>query len=105
MPHIIVEYSDGLETEISASCLLDSLLETAMEIEALPIGGLRLRAVKRELSRVGDGDSSNQFVYIVIRLGRGRSDEVKTDIGSRLFGVLTTVLQAHFDDVKTISLG
>lgn len=105
MPHIIVEHSRWISSSFKVGKLLDALHAEASQIEALPIGGLRIRSSGRKRSRVGDGDPANQFIYIVVRLGKGRSDSVKKDIGERLFKVLTDFTQDHFAQNNPLSLG
>jgi 5-carboxymethyl-2-hydroxymuconate isomerase len=76
-----------------------------MKIEALPVGGLRIRAVGCEPVKVGDGDPKNQFIYLTVRLGQGRSEAVKREIGDRLFKIVTTHTQGNFAKGTPLSLG
>ena len=69
------------------------------------MGGLRTRAHVTERYRVGDGEIGREFIYIILRLGQGRSDTVKRAIGDKLFGVLTEFTQTCFDDGQALSLG
>ena len=105
MPHIIVEHSRWISSSFSVGKLLDALHAEAMKIDALPVGGLRVRSSGRKKSRVGDGSPANQFIYITVRIGRGRSDAVKKDIGDRLFKVLTDFTEEHFAQKNPLSLG
>ena len=47
MPHLTIEYSKNVEDNIKISDLVKVMHETAADIEALPLGGLRTRAVSR----------------------------------------------------------
>lgn len=105
MPHIIVEHTTGIDRDLPISGLLDKLSACAIGIDALPVGGLRIRAAGRQNARVGDGAAENQFIYIVVRLGQGRTVEVKKEIGDRLFAVLTEYTQSYYDENKPLTLG
>ena len=93
MPHQIVEYSANLESRISISDLIDKLHETAAEIDAFPLGGLRTRAARRVHYKIADGHPDNQFLHLTWKLGHGRSEEVRKEAGERMFSVLCEFLE------------
>lgn len=105
MPHIIVEHSTGSAEALDIQDLLEQLHGAAMAHPNLPIGGLRTRAHGTEQSRVGDGETGREFIYINVRLGQGRSDDVKRDIGDTLFKVLTDFTEDYFNAGNALSLG
>ena len=105
MPHIIVEYSKNLNSALDVEALVEALHVAAMGLEALPTGGLRTRAHQAGIARIGDGEPSRNFIYLTVRLGQGRSSEVKRDIGDKLFSVLTGFTADHFDAGNGLSLG
>ena len=88
MPHLTIEYSENLAENIEISKLVKVMHDSAASIEALPLGGLRTRASRREFYLIADGDSSNTFVNVVLRIAPGRSDEVKKQAGEKLFSSL-----------------
>ena len=93
MPHQIIEYSANLESAVDIEALLTVLHETAAGIEALPIGGLRTRAVAREHYRIADGHPDNAFINVVLRLAPGRPFEVRKAAGEKLFQALCDYLE------------
>ena len=97
MPHLIVEYSANLEPDLNIKSLIQALHECAVSMEALPTGGIRVRAARRDEFMVGDGDPSNGFVNIVLRIAKGRSIELRKEIGQTLFAVLTENVQEIYD--------
>jgi 5-carboxymethyl-2-hydroxymuconate isomerase len=105
MPHIIVEYNSAIERAANISDLTDKLHSCAVAHDALPIGGIRTRAYAADNAKVGDGAPENGFIYITLRLGEGRSAEVKKDIGDQLFGVLESFTQQIFTADIPLSLG
>lgn len=96
MPHLTVEYSKNLEASLDVAALLQALHKAAANIEALPVGGLRSRAVAREYYQVADGHPDNAFVNLLLRLAPTRSFDVRQEIGESLFQVLCTCLEATY---------
>ncbi len=97
MPHLIVEYSANLEADIDIKGLVRTLHESAVSIDALPTGGIRTRAARRDTFMVADGDPSNGFVNVILRIAEGRSVEVQKETGQLLFGVLADYVQEVYD--------
>ncbi|MBR77957.1 MAG: 5-carboxymethyl-2-hydroxymuconate isomerase [Woeseiaceae bacterium] len=96
MPHLTIEYSENLAENIEISKLVKVMHDSAASIEALPLGGLRTRASRREFYLIADGDSSNTFVNVVLRIAPGRSDEVKKQAGEKLFSALKDFFDLFF---------
>lgn len=88
MPHITVEYSANLEPEIDIRRLVDAVHETVVRSGIFELGGIRTRAEKRDAYRVADGDPSNGFVHVVIRIAPGRPVKKRKALGE---AVLATV--------------
>jgi 5-carboxymethyl-2-hydroxymuconate isomerase len=105
MPHIIVEHSKGITNSLPIKMLLENLHDAAVGHPNLPTGGLRTRSHEVERYRVGDGAPDREFIYLIVRLGQGRTDQTKRDIGDRFFNILTDFTQAYFDADKAMSLG
>ena len=97
MPHLTIEYSKNVEDNIKISDLVKVMHETAADIEALPLGGLRTRAVSRQDYLIADGHRANTFVNIALRIAPGRSDEIKKDAGERLFYALNKFFESIWD--------
>ena len=93
MPHQTIEYSANLEPELDIEALLRVLHETAAGIDALPIGGLRTRAVARQHYRIADGHPDNAFINVFLRIAPGRSFEVRKAAGEELFQALCEYLE------------
>ena len=103
MPHIIIECDEphGLQ----GLPLAKALHNAAMAMEALPTGGIRTRLYCPDASLTGDGAEENGFCYVTVRLGKGRSESVRREIGERLFGVLQDWAEPALSDNLPISLG
>ncbi len=96
MPHQIIEYSANLESSVDIDALVTVLHETAAGIDALPIGGLRTRAVARQHYRIADGHPDNAFINVMLRLAPGRPFDVRKAAGEKLYEALCDYLEPVF---------
>ena len=96
MPHQTIEYSANLEAELDITELIRVMHDTAANVEALPLGGLRTRAVAREYYRIADAHPDNTFINVVLRIAPGRSNEIKKDAGDILFETLSNYLESIY---------
>lgn len=101
MPHLVILYTANLETEtdIGALCrhLADAMLEVRDEQarQVFPTGGVRVLAYPSEHFAVADGQRDYAFVYLNLRMGKGRSEEITHRTGEALFAVA----KSHFEPV------
>lgn len=92
MPHLILEYSANLEPDVDVAELVKALHEAAMTSGVFKPGAVRTRALGREIYSIADEHPDNCFAHMVVRIGAGRSPEVKRDLGEHLFEALTGAL-------------
>lgn len=85
MPHIIIEYSANLESEIDMSAFCEHVRKAAVGIDMLPMPGIRVRALRTEHYAIADGNPQHAFVDISIRLRAGREPDAKTQAVNALF--------------------
>ena len=64
------------------------LHETACNIDAFPMGGIRTRAVVRDHYEIADGHPDNAFVALILRIAPGRPFDVRKAAGETLFAAL-----------------
>ena len=88
MPHLIVEYSDNIETRLDLDRLLDRLHEEAVASGMFPLGGIRIRAYKAERYRIADCDGANAFVHVTAIVGSGRPLDRREQVSQRLFDAI-----------------
>ncbi|MGI9261280.1 MAG: 5-carboxymethyl-2-hydroxymuconate isomerase, partial [Woeseiaceae bacterium] len=93
MPHQLIEYSANLEEVTDIQTLVDGLHEAAMGIDGLPLGGLRTRAIRRDIYQVADQHPDNAFVHMILKLGHGRDEETRKKFGEALFASLCELLE------------
>ena len=107
MPHLVILYSGNLEsrTDVSSLCrgLADAMLQQRDEAgkPVFPAGGTRVLAYPAAHFSIGDGGSAGRaaggsgdygFVYLNLRMGRGRSEAVHRGVGE----ALTALVRTHF---------
>lgn len=94
MPHCVILYTPNLEakTEVGTLCrkLADAMLTIRDEQgkQVFPTGGTRVLAYPAAHYAVADGKDDYAFMYLNVRMGTGRSDEVKKRAGDQLLDVV-----------------
>ncbi len=99
MPHVVILYTGNLEAEADIATLCRGLAGVLSEQKdeagkpVFPIGGTRVLAYPSAHHAVADGGVAGKaagesgdygFVWINLRMGRGRSDAVKERTGDAL---------------------
>ncbi len=122
MPHVVILYSGNLDrpvaeggTDMSALCrgLADAMLSVRDEQErqVFPTGGTRVLAYPAAHWAISDGGAAGEaagkgsdyaFVYLNLRMGRGRSATVHRRAGHALESV---VLQHFADQFESRPIG
>ncbi len=97
MPHLIVEYSANVEPEIDLPSLMAKLRDTAVQSGFMALGGIRVRAERRDQYLVADGDPENGFVHIMVRLAQGRPVEIRRQFSDQLYDIASEHLDALFE--------
>lgn len=97
MPHLIVEYSANIESEIDLPRLMKKLRDSAVQSGVMAPGGIRVRAARRDQYLIADGDPDNGFVHIMVRLGHGRPIEVRKQFSDQLYTLASEHLNELFD--------
>ena len=98
MPHLVILYTGNLDTATDMTTLSRALVDTmlAQRDEAgatvFPIGGTRVFAYPAAHFAVADGSGDFGFVYLNLRMGRGRSAAVHQRVGD----ALVATARAHF---------
>lgn len=111
MPHVVIFYTANLEphTDMTGLCckLADAMRNVHAEdgSQVFPTGGIRVFAYPAPHHAVADGgaagmaaggDGDYGFMYLNLRMGRGRSDAVKKHAGDALLECAKAHLQPVF---------
>ncbi|CAB3798823.1 5-carboxymethyl-2-hydroxymuconate Delta-isomerase [Paraburkholderia caffeinitolerans] len=103
MPHLTLEYSANLADEASIGALCATLAQVldaqrdASGARVYPRGGIRTRALRCEQYFVADGDPHHAFLHGCLKIGAGRSPEVRRATGDALFEAIKQHFAVAFD--------
>jgi 5-carboxymethyl-2-hydroxymuconate isomerase len=96
--HFIYEYSANLPKDVlDLPGLMEKIQTAASDSGIFPLAGIRSRALCCEEFRVGDGNPENGFLNLSIKVGRGRDEGTRYQIGEQLFNILLEHLQPILD--------
>ncbi len=102
MPHLVILYTRNLDAEadIGALCrvLADTMLAQRDDAGAavFPPGGTRVLAYPAAHSAVADGQHDYAFMYLNLRMARGRSEAVTRRVGEALVAAARAQLAPLF---------
>lgn len=103
MPHLVALYTRELDalTDMGSlcRCLADAMLAVRDEAGAqvFPTGGTRVLAYPAAHSAVADGTRDYLFIYLNLRMGRGRSPAVHQAVGAAVTEAAKAHLQPLFE--------
>ncbi len=101
MPQIIIQYTANLDRETDMNALCSALAETMCEVHddagvpVFPVGGIRVMAYPAPYFAVADNKGDYAFVYLNLRVGKGRSDATLKRAGDALL----MRAKAHFQPI------
>lgn len=96
MPHFVLEYTDNLKPEGRIPELLAKVNAVLIAQDgAFPTGGIRARAIELHDYVIADGAEDDAFVHAHLKIGAGRSEEVKKKTCEALF----EAMKAHFAEL------
>jgi len=101
MPHMSIEYSAGLNDDFDIQRLCEELRLTMINTGIFPLGGIRVRAFAAVACAIADDHQDNEFVDMVLRIGKGRSGAEKQNAGEAIMATaqvffMTLLEKAHF---------
>lgn len=92
MPHIIVEYTSNIKEEANIPSLLQTIHRVLLARRDSSYRRIRSRAIELHDYLVADGAEDDAFVHITLKIGSGRSEQVKRNTCGALFDAV----KAHF---------
>jgi 5-carboxymethyl-2-hydroxymuconate isomerase len=102
MPHLVALYSANLEglSDMTALCraLADAMLAVKDEAggQVFPTGGVRVFAYPAHHYAIADGKRDYGFVYLNLRMGKGRSEAARQRAGEALLAAAKAHLGSLF---------
>ena len=85
MPHLMIDYSANIEADVDMGALCDTLRDVATSIDAFPLAGVKVRAVRVDHYAIADGNPEHGFIDISIRIREGRDMQTKQDAAQKIF--------------------
>ena len=92
MPHFIAECTNNIREQADLPGLFGKVNAALAATGIFPIGGIRSRAIWLDTWQMADGQHDYAFVHMTLKIGAGRSQESRQDVGDMLF----TLIKAHF---------
>src|SRR5690242_20805622 len=97
MPHLVILYTKNLDAETDCDALCRALADVMVALHddgqpVFPTGGVRVLAYPAAHAAVADGQRDYAFVYLNLRMARGRSAAVRQRAGEALLAAA----RAHF---------
>lgn len=102
MPHLVVLYTGNLDADTNMDALCRSLADALLAVrdersqQVYPTGGVRVLAYPAAHFAVADGQRDYAFVYLNLRMARGRSEAVRKRAGEALLAAARAHLEPLF---------
>jgi 5-carboxymethyl-2-hydroxymuconate isomerase len=103
MPHVILQYTANLESEVDMPALCREIAAVLIEQKdeagapLFPVGGTRVLAYPARVYAVADGKADYRFCYINIRIASGRSQAAKKQAGDAVLGKVKARFASAFE--------
>jgi 5-carboxymethyl-2-hydroxymuconate isomerase len=85
MPHLMIDYSANVEPYLDIGALCDTLRHVAASIDAFPLAGVKVRAVRVDHYAIADGNPEHGFIDISVRIREGRDIQTKQNAAQKIF--------------------
>jgi 5-carboxymethyl-2-hydroxymuconate isomerase len=98
VPHVVVLYTANLEPDADMDGFCRAAADALLRVRdengkaVFPTGGVRIFAYSASHYAVADGSGDYGFIYVQLRMGRGRSAHVHQTAGT----VLSDSARSHF---------
>ena len=103
MPHLVALYTANLDRELDMNRFCRRMADTMLAVrdeqgaQVFPTGGTRVFALPAPYSAVADGKRDYAFLYLNLRMGRGRSEAVRKQAGEALLAAAKEELAPVFE--------
>jgi 5-carboxymethyl-2-hydroxymuconate isomerase len=81
----MIDYSVNVEPDVDIGALCDTLRDVAASIDAFPMAGVKVRAVRVDHYSIADGNPEHGFIDISVRIREGRDMETKQNAAQKIF--------------------
>ena len=95
MAHLSFQYSKGLSKHLDLGFFCDLMRDTMVKTTYFPVGGIRVRGFVADVISIADGKSNHQFIDMILRMGEGRSVDIRKDITEALYSTAEDFLKKN----------
>ena len=85
MAHLSFEYSANLEPELDLQAFCDLMRDVMRDSGVFPLGGIRVRGTRVDVSAVASGEPEIAFIDMAVRMGQGRDEAIRTEVTETLY--------------------
>jgi 5-carboxymethyl-2-hydroxymuconate isomerase len=100
MPHIQIDYTANLANAVIEGRLVDRVHQATVDTGIFPVWGIRTFAQAMGEYRVGNGQASNGFVNVTVRIAPGRNLALRQRIRHELFDAMLAAMGPLFENYR-----
>ena len=93
MAHLSFQYSRGLSKHLDLGSFCDVMRDTMIKTTYFPVGGIRVRGFMADVISIADGDPNYNFIDMILRMGEGRSVDIRKNITEALYSTAEDFLK------------
>ena len=104
MPHLILEYSSNLETDVDIAALCAVMRDAMVTTGIFPLGGIRVRAFPCHTYVIADGDPDLAYLHMICRAGHGRPEDTRKQAAEAIYAAAEAHLKPLINRPFALSL-
>ena len=85
MAHLSFEYSANLEPDLDLRGLCADLRDAMTRSGVFPLGGIRVRGTRVDVSAVASGEDELAFIDMTLRMGMGRDEDIRVTVTETIY--------------------
>ncbi len=104
MAHLSIEYSANLDETLDMAAFCEVARSVMAECGVFPVAGIRVRAFRADHAAISDGNPEFAFADMVLRMGKGRDEEVRLAACETVYAALEGWLAERLNQPFALSL-
>ena len=97
MPHLTVEHSANLETDVDMAAFCAAMRDAMVATGIFPLGGIRVRAFPCHTYVIADGTPEFAYLNMICRVGHGRDEDVRKAAAETIYAAAEDHLKPLVD--------
>ena len=98
MPHLTVEYSANLETDVDMAAFCAAMRDAMVATGIFPLGGIRVRAFPCHTYVIADGTPEFAYLNMICRVGHGRDQDTRSTAADQMYSAAEDFLKPLLGD-------